>query len=260
MESKANIDEIKRVKNMKINLNIFISIALSVLLTASGIYADERKSEDNRGTISVTGVSSGKYPPDTVSITLSIEITDKTSSEAARINAQKTDSVINKLRGLLKSDLGDSIKTSHYSIQPVYEYDRALKKNVLTGYKTVNQITVVTKQIEIAGILIDRAIESGANNVQGVYFSLENEEAYCMEIIEKAAQRAKREADVVAKSLGVNIREVKSASPSCARDYAMPPVRYKSAIAAEAMSETATPVEAGDIKIHGTVSVIFFID
>jgi hypothetical protein len=47
-----------------LKLNIFICVALSFFLMASRIYADDRTSEDKRGTISVTGVSSGKYHQD----------------------------------------------------------------------------------------------------------------------------------------------------------------------------------------------------
>jgi uncharacterized protein YggE len=220
-------------------------------------YAQELKEE--KGTISVTGEAREYNTPDTALMTLGVETTGKTVSETVAENNKRSEGVVSALKSLISPAAGDSIKTSSYAIQPVYEYDNVKKKSILTGYRVLNQVTVRTKKIEIAGKIIDNAIQSGANQVQSISFMLSEEKEYCEGVLRKAAEGAKREAFFVARTLGTTISGIKSISPSCGRQpqpiHRQPVMEMKMAAAAP---ETA--LEAGDVVVSATVNVVFYIN
>jgi uncharacterized protein YggE len=159
--------------------------------------------------------------------------------------------VVSILKTFITPSLGDSIKTSSYSVRPVYE-----KMRVLSGYKVINQVTLRTKRIEAVGNLIDKAIESGANIVQGIDFTIEDDKAFCESILKEAIERAKKEAEIAAKSASVKITGIKNISPICRKETHYP---FQREMLMEAkISET--PIEAGDIAINATVNVVFYIE
>jgi uncharacterized protein len=244
---------------MKIITSIVPTLLTVLLIVLHPVLAAEPAEEDKRGTISVTGIASEYYPPDIVTITLSIETISKTASDSVAQNSMRAEKVVSKLKTLVDLSSGDSVKTSSYSVRPVYEYDNVKKRNVLTGYRVINQVTVRTKKIETVGVLIDKAIEMGANQVQGITFTLTDEKDYCGSVLKRATERAEREATVVAQSLHVKIAGIKHVAPAC-RKEARYPVHREMLTEAKAAETPETPIESGDIAIYGTVNVVFFIN
>jgi len=237
---------------------IITSILVVMLLITSHVISAKEPEEDKRATISVTGVASEFFPPDIVTVTLSVETQSRTASESVAQNSKISEKVVNTLKALIDPSSGDLIKTSSFSVRPVYEYDTVRKKSVLTGYRAINQVTVKTTKVAAAGSVIDRAIESGANRVQNITFSLAEEKDYCDSVLKKAAEKARREAAVVAQSFGMKVTGIKHISPSCRKEF--PPIPREMRVEAKAAEAPATPIEAGDIAVYGSVSVEFFIE
>lgn len=220
--------------------------------------AAEGPKEEQRGTISVTGTASAYHPPDTATVVLAVETTAKSVAEAMRANSRKAEAVAAAVKGLIKKEAGDSVKTSHFSVQPVYEYDTVQRRNEFIGYRVVNQITVRTKDIGLAGPLIDSATKSGANRVDSVTFSIENEEEHCRDILVRAVEKAKQEAALVARALGVTVSGVGSAAPSCGVRGFQPIIRREMAMAKQA-GDAGAAIETGDIELRGEVAVSFLL-
>ncbi|MEW5746624.1 MAG: SIMPL domain-containing protein [Nitrospirota bacterium] len=234
-------------------------VAFFLLFTSYAGAADKIPDDAGPGTISVTGTAAAYHAPDTATVVLAVETTASSVPEGIKANAKKAEAVMNALKGLVRKDAGDSVKTSHYSLQPLYDYDTRQRKNELTGYRITNQITVRTRDTALAGALVDSAIKSGANRVDSVSFSLENEEKHCRDILVRAVEQARKEAAIVAEALGVIITGVKSAAPECGVRGIQPVLRREMALAQKAASDTATPVEAGDIEVQGIVNIAFLI-
>ncbi len=213
-----------------------------------------RHADDGKAVISETGEAKEYFRPDIAIITLGVETKEKTASRAVEENAEKAKSIITSLKGLIKSAAGDSIKTSSFTLQPVYEYDAALKKNLLEGYMVRNLVTVRTKETDMAGRIIDEAVRSGANTVQGLNFTLSDEKEFCEGVLKKAAEKAKKEAAYVASLLGTEISGVKSISSSCGSETPHPV--YGGVLAAKA-AVPETVIESGDIAVMASVSVVF---
>jgi len=238
---------------------ILVAFLFLLFISSRHVLATEPCGDDKRGTISVTGIASEYYPPDVVTIILGIETMSKTASEAVTQNSLKAEKVVGTLKTLVDISHGDSIKTTAYSVKPTYEYDNVKKKSILTGYRVLNQVTVRTKKMQSIGSLLDKAIENGANTVQGITFSLDEEKAHCEGVLRKATQKAHREATLVAESLGVKITGIKQALPSCGRETPYPLSR-EVVMEAKAAEAPETTIEAGDIAVKGTITIVFYIE
>ena len=113
--------------------------------------------------------------------------------------------------------------------------------------------------------MIDKAIASGATNVDNLSFSLSNYESHCNELISIATKKAKTRADVVANALNSTIDGVSNLSTSCSTNSYNPPRLYMAKnmiadVAAEALgSDMATSISNGVIKVNANVNASFFI-
>jgi uncharacterized protein len=210
---------------------------------------------DRQAVISETGEARDYFRPDIAIITLGVETEEKTAAEAVTENARKAGAIVTVLKGLINPAKGDSIKTSSFSLQPVYEYDTVSRR--LRGYMARNLVTVRTKEIETAGRIIDDAVRSGANTVQDLSFTLSDEKKFCDGVLKKAAEQAKKEATYVARLLDTEIAGVKSISSSCGSEVPRPV--YGSVLASKAVKAAVpeTAIESGDIAVTATVSVVF---
>jgi uncharacterized protein YggE len=157
------------------------------------------------------------------------------------------------------SEKGTSIKTSSFSVEPIYEYDNINKRNLLTGYRARHQVTVTIRKVEMAGTIIDSGIQNGANEVDGVTFALTELKEYCEGVLKKAAEKAQREAAFVARTLGTRISAVKNISPSCGTEIPRPIYR-EALMATRAAPARETSIESGDIAVNASVSIVFYIE
>ncbi len=211
------------------------------------------------GSISVSGSVTEEFSPDTAILNLAVETQSLTAQEAARKNAVKSEQVVAVLKGLISGSAGDTISTSSYSVQQTSEFDEKLRKNRLTGYRTFNQVTVKTSKIGGVGEMIDRALSSGANNVTDVRFAIKDNRKQCEGLLVKAAQRARSDAETVARSLGVRIDGIKHVAPSCGGDQRPVPMYRAKAMMAMDGAEPATSIEAGVLSLTGQVQVEFIL-
>lgn len=252
-----------------------IAIAALVLLAPATFLSKQpataAESTDTPRTISVTGVSTTKVRPDTITILFAIETQEKTAREAAKSNADIADKVIDALQAAGASE--DEISTSQYSLFPVYDYveskEPCYTENgrtycpppngslVLTGYRAVNSITVESARLDMAGQWIDDAVEAGANRVDSIYYSLsaEKQDETRNILIPMAVQDAKNKADVALEPLGTSVTNIVTINLD---NY--PSIIYpKRGFEYDAGSPATTPIMAGPQEVSATVHVTFEI-
>ncbi|MBI1922375.1 MAG: SIMPL domain-containing protein [Geobacter sp.] len=231
---------------------------ISVLGPTLPLYGMDGTKEEKPPVITVTGTATDEFPPDTAILSLAVETKAETVDEASRQNNSRSEKVISVLKKLLDIPAGDTIRTSAFSVQPVYEYDDKKRRNILTGYRVLNRVTVSTSVTRMVGELIDRGLKNGANNVDDIRFVLKDDRKACEGLLVKAVERARADAETVARALGTEIGGVRQLTPSCTGEQ--PPIimgmaRAKTMEAAD----VATPIEAGSNKVHGTVTVEFYL-
>lgn len=212
--------------------------------------------------ISVTGTATSSVEPDLLVITFGVETQEKTAKTALESNSNSMNGVVDAIRSVGISD--DEISTSRLNIHPVYDSYRdesGRYTQELLGYRVTNTITVETNNLNSAADIIDGAVQSGANRVDSVYFTLspENEIKVKDELIAQAILNAKTKAENALAPLNHQIIGVKAVSLS---EFGMPPptpLYADMAMAEGASFKASTPVFSSEQDVRTSASVIFLI-
>lgn len=201
--------------------------------------------------IRATGEASLSVAPDRVELAFTVATDGKSAQKASADNAEVSARVMSALRSTVGSS--GTVKTSNYSLTPDVDYTGKPK---VVGYHANNSVRVVLDEVGKAGSVIDAALNAGANNVDGISFTLRDDAPTRAQVLAMAAEKAKSNAAAIAKGLGVRLTGVLEAATSDA------PIPRPMPMAARAMMKEATPttIEAGSLDVHATVSVTMGIE
>lgn len=223
-----------------------ILLSLTILLVSfagSALYA-----QDDMSGVVVTGTAEVKAQPDIAHVTFGVTTEAADANEAARTNAQRTQAVIDAIIrfGVPRAN----IETVQYSVNPIQDYKASPPTTV--GYRVSNQVRVKLTDIPRIGALIDAAIRAGANDVQGVTFTVENDQAIRQEAIVQAIRNAQAKAKVIADTLGIRLGQVTYVSESFG---GIPrPLQF-----GVARADVETPIVPGQVDITATVTIAYAI-
>ncbi len=232
-------------------LALLLVFSLIVLPVSAATTSNERViNTQGTGTITTT--------PDLVEISVAVMTEHTDVKDAQRENAVKMNAVMNALKN--SGLTSDDIKTTGYSIyQVTKEEDRIFPgEKRAQVYRVTNTLMITLKDTTKAGDIIDIAIENGANNVNYISFTLSDEKQASLraEALQEAVAQSRGDADVVAASLGLSVRDVKEVT--IGGGYYPPTSRmYDSMMLAAGMEKAATPIEAGEVTVTATVSVTY---
>src|ERR1700731_2073376 len=194
--------------------------------------------------IRVTGDAKVTARPDRVQIDIGVTTRAAHSQEAASQNARQGAAV-------RKATPAAVLKTISYSLNPTYQYHSKGEEPTIAGYSAVNVVQVTLDDLAKIGTVIDSATLAGANHVQGIQFTLRDQDAVRAEALRQAATRARAAADMLAAALGLKGVRVLSVEENSPR---MVPVRaYMGAPRAGMGAATETPVEAGTLDVTADV-------
>ncbi len=225
---------------------------LIAVLLAGAAAATPARAEPPASTASsirVTGDARVTARPDRVQIDIGVTTHAVHSEDAAAENARQVDAVLAAVRKVAGSTA--VLKTISYSLNPTYQYHPNGGEPTLTGYNAVNVVQVTLDELARIGPVIDSATQAGANQVQGVQFTLRDTESVRAEALREAARKASAEARVLAEALGLKVVRVLSVEESSPR---VVPVRaYMGAARNAAGAAQPTPVESGTLDVTADV-------
>ncbi|MGH9582215.1 MAG: SIMPL domain-containing protein, partial [Bryobacteraceae bacterium] len=134
--------------------------------------------------------------PDRAQISLGVETNASTAEAAASQNAVQSTKLLDAIKHVLGSAGG--IATSQYALAPVYKNNEG--ETVLAGYRADNTVVVKTGDLALVAKILDVATQAGANNVEGIAFTLRDDEAVRARALAQAAQRARANAEAIARA------------------------------------------------------------
>jgi uncharacterized protein YggE len=202
-------------------------------------------------TLRVTGTARISSRPDRVQIDIGVSTRAVRSEEAAAQNARQVEAVLAAVRRA--AGPGAELKTVSYTLNPVYQYHPKGEEPTLIGYVASNLVQVTLDDLARMGAVIDAATQSGANQVQGIQFTLRDTESVRAAALRQAATQARAEADVLAAALGLKIVRVLTVEEISPR---VVPLRMSmGATRAAAAADAATPVEAGMLDVSADVGL-----
>lgn len=201
--------------------------------------------QPTRRIVGATGNASISVKPDQAKLDMGVVTQGNTAQDAAAQNASQVDSVLAQLRSVLGSTA--DIKTISYSLNPTYRYPQGAPP-VLIGYTASNTVEVTMNDLSLIGRAIDAASQAGANNVQGLRFTLQNDESVREQALGLAAKQAKAHAQAIASGLGASLGAIVSAQEGGGA-LVRPLANAPTGAAAQ------TPIETGVVEIQATVSI-----
>jgi uncharacterized protein len=204
-------------------------------------------------TMDVTGKGTVAVKYDTANITFGVSELKASPTEA--YDAMSAD--VNQAVAALKAEgvKDDDMKTGVLSLNAEYDWTQDQGQR-LKGYRATNTITATTQQLDKVAKLIQVAVSNGANQFQGVNFTVKDLDAAMDQATDIAVDDAKAMADRVAKRLGSRVQGVMKVNVGGA-DIPRPPVVYAAEAKMMAPTGAPAPVFSGSSEVTVTVSVSF---
>lgn len=223
------------------------------LIAFSGMTA---QAEELHRTITVTGNSEVTAKSDMATVNITVETHSPNAKAAVRENANTMTDVRNAV--IAAGAEASKIETQNYNVYPQQIYNN--KGEVKSKeYRCDNTMKVVVMNLSKTGAIMDAAVEAGANRIDSVDFSVSDTQLYKDAALRKAAEDAARKAKIIAAGLGRNVIGIISASEDNVNVMPYRMVNLK--MASAAMREDAvTPIDPGESKLQGRVTVVFEID
>lgn len=161
-------------------------------------------------TITVVGEGKVTIKPDIARANIGVEVMRKSVKEASDANKAALESVLDTLKqnGIEEKD----IQTSGFSIYAERFGPEGPLPEDQTNYRVSNNVSVVIRDLEKVGAILDAAIEAGANNIYGIEFGLDNTESAQAEARKEAVTNARAKAEELAELNGVTVGMVVSVS------------------------------------------------
>ena len=223
----------------------------AVLWSTSTAFAQQAEKTPSPPSVTVNGEAVITVEPDQAEIDIGVVTQAKNAPNAARENADKLSRVMAELKQMVGK--GDEIKTASYSLVPNYRYPQGGKPE-LVGYTATNVLRIKTGTLSNVGKLIDLGMQSGANTIHRLAFTLKDEQSAQLQALRSAAVKAKAKADEIASALGLKVAKVLSVSEveRGVRPIVMPQARGAQM---EVVTQAPTPVESGTIEVRSSVTL-----
>jgi uncharacterized protein YggE len=232
-----------------------MALMLVALLALSPMRALAEAASDDGAQVTVSGTGVVNLRPDTATITLGVSETAK-GAVAAQTTVNKKIAAVKK--ALIKAGAKEAdISVSDLSVWGVYDYSGETQK--LTGYSASHTLNITTADMEQVGPLVDAALDAGANQLQGVSFSVKDDGEAYNQALKLAVEKAREKAEVLAAATGVALGSLVSLNESDNFGYA-PYANAKYAVADEGMGAAPTQVDTGMVTISATVTAVYGLE
>lgn len=234
-----------------------ISTLVIIILNIDIVNAQIDSTKSLNNTLFVTGSATTHTKSDKVTVSLGVETTDKTAEKALLFNSNLMNKVINTLKESGVQE--NATSTSSFTINPNYNYSEYGAKGNLTGFTVSNSIHITSSNIDQISQWIDKAVQTGANTVNEVYFSISPKklEEIKNTLLKDAVANAKSKADIVAAAVGLNVAGIQSITVG---ELGLPPSPvpiYSKSVAFDEAS--STPILAGEQEISSTVNIVYIL-
>lgn len=195
-----------------------------------------------------------KAKPDIVDVSAGVTTEAPTAVEAMRLNAERMDSVIARIKALGIDE--DDIQTVGINLGAQYDYDQARQRQVFRGYQASNRVSVTLREVSRAGAVLDALVAAGATDIGGPTFSLDDDTTARNQARKAAFDKARAQATEYARWSGysdVRLLEVnETVVPGRPIPYAESGARMQMADA-----KAPTPIEPGLVGTTVNLTVKF---
>ena len=220
-------------------------LAAMITIAAGAVCADPAQRQ-----ITVSGTGQVVAAPDMATITLGVT---NEAAEAAQAMARTSSSVRHILDRLEALGLAErDVQTQRLSLNPVWSNrnDSAGQRARITGFVAANTVRVRVRALTDLGTILDAVIADGANDFNGLQFSVQDSSPLITAARRAAVGDAMARAALLADAAGVTLGPILSMSEQggTPRPMALSQARAES-----------VPIAAGEITVAASVLMVFAI-
>ncbi|MEK7521317.1 MAG: SIMPL domain-containing protein [Patescibacteria group bacterium] len=246
------------------NKNTLFSVVLGVLISGLLLFASslilpwDRVNWGNLAilpgkTVTVTGTAESKERTQVANFTAGVQaVNDNKETAVAEVN-QKMEAIVSSVKefGVKPEDI-QTQNMSIYQRQDTY-YEGSTPKSRPGQWDISNSITITLRNINKASELTDLLTKSGATNVYGPNFTLEDTKNAEEKLLRVAMEDAKKKAEILAQASGRKLGKVTSVTEG----FGGTAIPVFSALR-EASGDA--PTEPGSQTVSKTVTVTFSLN
>ncbi|CAA9387688.1 MAG: hypothetical protein AVDCRST_MAG66-716 [uncultured Pseudonocardia sp.] len=203
----------------------------------------------DRPVITTRGTGTASAAADIVTVTLGVQTSGTTASEALAANNEAAAAVQEVLRGA--GVAGEDLRTADLSIFPSYSDEG----RTITGYEVSNRVTAVLRDLAGAGALVDAAAGAAGDaiRVDGLVFGLDDDGEARTQARADAVTQAIAQARELADAAGVGLSGIVSITEVPVAG--LQPLPYAAEAAADG-ARAAVPLQPGTQDVEVVVEVV----
>jgi uncharacterized protein YggE len=206
-------EEICMKASSRRSIVVLLLIAFAMIIVGCSPTSDRDASEvsDNASdTIIVTGVGKARANPDRATMSVGVNVTNENITLAVK----ESNDTIARITEVVK-ELGveeDDIQTTNFNIWAEEQWDPETgERKEEKLYRVDSTIQINVNDVEKIGEILEASIATGANNIYGLNFGIQDTSSLASEARISALDDAQQRAEQIAQELGVTLGEVKSA-------------------------------------------------
>lgn len=200
--------------------------------------------------LSVSAQGEASRAPDIATLSAGVVTQAADARAASQANARQMARVMDAVReaGIAERD----VQTGGISLHPQYRHvDDAAP--AITGYQASNTVNVKVRELDRLGEVMDALVASGANQVHGPGFEIDQPESVRDQARRQALEKAQERAGMYAETLGLRVRRIVSISEGGGFSPPMPMM----AMAREQAADGGTPISPGESTLQVNLDVVF---
>jgi uncharacterized protein YggE len=228
---------------------LLAAVALSAPLAAARAQAVPNIPADAT-LLSVSAQAEARRAPDIATISAGVVTQAADGNTAMRQNAEQMNRVLAAVKAAGVADR--DVQSSGINLNPQYRYEENQPPRI-TGYQASNTVTVKLRDVAKMGKVLDALVASGANQINGPSFGIDDPEPLHDQARIEALKRAQARAATYADTLGLRVRRIVSISEG---GGGMPIPMPRMAMA-KAEAFDSTPVAPGESSVSVQLDVVF---
>jgi uncharacterized protein len=232
-------------------------LAASLSTAAAGLPA---LADDTPRTLTLTGRAEVRSTPDMAVISAGTVSEADTARAALSANNDTMRQVLETIAaaGVAEKDM----QTSDFSVQPKYTYpprasDGTQDAPKIVGYTVSNTVTVIVRELDKLGGVMDAVVSSGVNQMHGLSFTIAEPEPLRNQARQAAVADALARAKLYADAAGVKLGAIQSISEA---SHVRPPQPVGRMMMEAKMADAAVPVAQGEQVIEATVNIVWELE
>ncbi len=235
------------------NMTVLILAATALLALTACVNVQAATPEPETRAISTSGTGRVSVTPDLLVARLGVDVRDRNLGVAIEHASNRIAAVTQSLTGAGVAE--EDISTSRFTVNQIAVNPREPSQDDLI-FQVRNIVSVKIRDVSRAGVIVSDAVEAGANRVESVTFTIEDDVAARSEARTKAVEKARANAQELANAAGATLGDVITISEGGggAVSFAAPRAVFSQAVGGD------VGIQPGQLDITVSVTVRYAIE